>query len=230
MKKSYQLILAFVLIVLVASVFLFVGKPTPPSVTEDSEKTSSESSYSVVDNVAQNVKIESQDDAVMAAVIKPKSGSKKTAATMAPEKAYLEAETSLFVDRGDAQGMNVKTAGELMKGNNFHNFMDSLTKQSSGSTQALDITNLYGLSAQNANHDVNNAVNYRVACGLIVCGISANSPTKDDFDAWFAAFIRNKSSPPYALGRYDVVNDNGIVEYRMVFSSDPQRNRSIMKN
>lgn len=232
MKKSYRIVLALVLITLFAGIVLFISKPTQPLATEDSEKTLSESSDSVIKSDVGPVKKELQGEAVAVGIKAgggKDSGSKKAVATSAPEKMYFEAEKFLFVDRGDAKGMNVKTVTSLIKGNNFDNFMDSLAKESSGSTLALDITNLYSLSAQNANQGVDNAVNYRVVCGLVVCGISANSPTKDVFDAWFMEFVKSKAAPPYASGRYDFVNDNGMVEYRIVFSSDSQRNRSIMQ-
>ncbi|MBO9662981.1 hypothetical protein [Dokdonella sp.] len=144
-----------------------------------------------------------------------------------PAALILNSEKSLVAEIDGNQGIDVRVSTSLMMGKKFGDFMERLSLESSSVPLARDITDLYTHAADEANAAVDNSININIACGMVVCGVSATAPTKDAFEAWFKAFVENQSARPNAAGRYDMVLDNGSVEYRIIFSTDPQKNQVI---
>ncbi|MEO8010725.1 MAG: hypothetical protein ABI650_03670 [Dokdonella sp.] len=140
---------------------------------------------------------------------------------------HLQSEMTMLADVEGRQGMNVRSTGLLMRSNQFSEFMDQLGREAKGSPLALDLADLYTRSANEANATVDNALALRVVCGMSICVLSATAPSKEVFDAWFAAFLDSPSARHYSAGRHDKLLDDGTVEYRVVFSNDPDRRSAI---
>ena len=139
----------------------------------------------------------------------------------------LASEEPLVANIGEAQGVDIRTSIHLMMGSEFDGFIERLSIESASSPLARDITDLYSRSAAEANAVVDNKLDVSMACGTVVCGLAATAPTKDTFDAWFKVFTESQSAPAYAAGRYDMLLDDGRVQYRMIFSTDPENTASI---
>lgn len=140
-----------------------------------------------------------------------------------PASRVLAAEAPLITEIDGVRGVDLRASTQLMMGDHFGDFLDGLSRESSISPLARDITELYGRSAAEANSVVDNEVGIVMACGTTVCGLSATAPDKETFDAWHKTFLGNQSAPPHAAGRYDMLPDDGSIEYRMIFSTDPER-------
>jgi hypothetical protein len=147
--------------------------------------------------------------------------------TLPPD--HLETETPLLAEIDGHRGLDGAAVSALIRGDRFSDFMDRLQREAATSALALDLTELYAQSAEQAragNDDGELAI--RLVCGLTVCAVSAAAPSKDLFDTWFQAFIGNPEVPPYGAGRYDMLTAAGTVEHRIVFSSDRDRQHVIM--
>lgn len=151
----------------------------------------------------------------------------RSAEMAAPE--HLEAEASLLAQVDGHRGLDGAAVSALIKGDSFPDFMDRLQRDAATSALATDITDLYVQSAEQAKAAGGGDVAIRLVCGLNVCAVSAAAPSKDVFDAWFQAFIGNPAAPPYGAGRHDTVTAAGVIEHRIVFSSDPERQHVIMR-
>ncbi len=125
--------------------------------------------------------------------------------------------------------MDVRAGTSLMVGDGFDDLMEHLSIESLGIPLARDVTDLYARAAEEASRGGDDSINMNITCGMVVCGVSATAATQDAFEAWFRAFVENQSAPPNALGRYDKILDNGSVEHRMIFSTDPQKNQVVAR-
>jgi hypothetical protein len=141
---------------------------------------------------------------------------------------HLAAEAGLLAELDGQQGLDVQAVTALIKGDRFSDFMDELAHEAATSPLALDITDLYTQSAAESNAAAGDELTVRVVCGMTVCGVSATAPSKDAFDVWFQAFIGNPAAPPYGAGRHDKISASGVTEYRVVFSTDQERQHVIM--
>lgn len=146
-----------------------------------------------------------------------------------PPRTYLNVESGLLNEMGGNQGMNVRVVTSLLKGDQFNQFMDQLTKEGGGSQLAQELTELYSRSAQEASTASGKTLDVKISCGTATCALVAGASTKEEFDEWFKFFAANPDAPPHAAGRYDKVLENGLTEYRVIFSSDPTRNSVIMR-
>lgn len=146
----------------------------------------------------------------------------------APPRKTLNTEAALLTDSDGNQGLDLRAISERLKGDGFSDFLDRLADEAATSPLALDITELYTQSAAEANAAGGRQLTLRIACGTTVCGISATAPSREVFDAWFGAFVEHPSAPPYGAGRHDKTTASGEVEYRVVFSTDPERQHLIM--
>lgn len=152
----------------------------------------------------------------------------RSAELPAPE--HLEAESALLAHVDGHRGLDGAAISALIRGDAFSDFMDRLEREAATSALALEITELYAQSAEQANAAGGGDVAVRLVCGLDVCAVSATAPSKEVFDAWFQAFIGNPAAPPYGAGRHDTLTAGGAVEHRIVFSSDPERQHVIMRS
>lgn len=227
MRRVHKLTFSAILVAVafVAGIFIFMNRPKAPVVSVDrgaNAPRSTDYSSSRIDSVKkESIGNPGQSSRKDGEAFGNKAPASKVDASI------LNSEKSLVAEFEGNQGVDVKTSASLMIGDNFHDFMERLSLESSGVPLARDITDLYTRAAAEANSNVDNEVNINVVCGMVVCGISATAPTKDVFEAWFKLFAESQTARPHAAGRYDKILDNGSVEYRIIFSNDPQRKMSI---
>lgn len=226
MKNIHKLTISALLVAatILAGIMLFVSRSTLPSGTVGREVNASRSTPSErrVSPVEEKpTSLSGQNEARNDRLPVKKASENGSAALI------LNSEKSLVAEMEGAQGVDVRASTALMMGNKFDDFMERLSQESSGAPLARDITDLYARAAGEANLGVDNAVSIKIACGMVVCGVSATAPTKDAFETWFKAFVENQTARPHAAGRYDRVLENGSVEYRILFSSDPQKDQVI---
>ena len=226
MKKIHKLILPILLGATAAGVFIFINRPTLSGAMVDREVPISRSAVGPnnqldpINKNPKNASAQKRDEDGKALV--------KRAPESNPVALILRSEKSLVTEVEGNPGVDARASTSLMVGNQFHDFMEHLSLESTSTPLAQDITNLYSNAAAEANSSVDGKVNVKIACGMVVCGVSATAPTREAFDAWFEAFTKNKSAPPYAAGRFDKTLDDGSTEYRLIFSTDPQKNSVIM--
>lgn len=226
MTRLRKSALIALLIVLAVGIYVFTGNIWPTKEvagngTQDSSLSAEVGERGLVDAPGQPKS--SDADLPAGAVERPPIANDQ------PQRAYLNAESALLNEMGGNQGMNVRAVASLLKSDQFTQFMDQLALEGGGSSLARDITDLYSLSAQEANNASGNALDVRISCGVATCAIAANAPTAEAFDEWFKSFASNPDAPPHAAGRYDKSLENGLTEYRVIFSSDPTRSSVIMR-
>ena len=158
----------------------------------------------------------------------PATAAPSVPTALAAPRDHLDAETELLGAVDGHQGVNVQAVTALIQGNRYDVFMDRLSGESAASPLAHDIAELYAQSAARAQPGDDDPLTLRLVCGMTVCALSATAPSKDIFDAWFERFIADPAAPPYGAGRYDKVTASGAIEYRVVFSTDPERQHVVM--
>lgn len=127
------------------------------------------------------------------------------------------------------EGLNVGSTGKLLKGDDFDRALDQLVEQGARSAQVADIAELYRSSAQAASDEVAPDVRIRrLVCGMKICFLAASAASTESFDVWLDAFRENPVARVYAGGRHDKTFDNGVIEYRMVFSTDPEQRSAVI--
>lgn len=141
---------------------------------------------------------------------------------------HLDVETDLLAAVDGHQGIDVQAVTALIKGDRYGDFMDRLASESAASPLAHDVAELYAQSVAKAHAVDDDQLALRLVCGMTLCAISATAASKDVFDAWFERFIADPVAPPYGAGRHDKVTDSGAIEYRIVFSTDPERQHVVM--
>jgi hypothetical protein len=228
MKKIHKLTFPALLaaVFTMAGIFIFMHRSAPSEATTDRETNASRS---VANSNKQTTSAQKEPLSISGQANGGDGGSsaKKVSANK-PIALILNSEKSLVADIEGTQGVDVRASASLMAGKKFDDFMKRLSLESESAPLARDITDLYTRSADEANSNVDNVVDINVACGMVVCGISATAPTKDAFEAWYKAFLENQSAPPQAAGRYDKTIEDGSVEYRIIFSTDPERKGVMM--
>lgn len=235
MKTIHKLTFSVLLIAIGTGVFIFMNRSAVSTSTVGREASVSRSTVDSndqiipVNNNPVNVLGQSHGEDGKTAV---KKVSTSNPVALNPVALILSSEKPLVTEiegnQGvDVQGVDARAAAFLMMADKFDEFMEQLSLESSSDPLARDITSLYTHSAAEANLGVDNQININITCGMVVCGVAATAPTKDAFDAWFEAFVGSESAPPYAAGRYDMILDDDSVEYRVIFSTDPQRRTAI---
>lgn len=143
---------------------------------------------------------------------------------------HLEAEAQLLApprtrpDGTPLNGIDVKSSAAIMKDEEFDRYMDALAEQASKEPLAMDLTELYSTSANDAAQSAEGVAVGRVVCGMKLCLASVTAPSRDAFAPWLASFLSAPSAHPYSLGRYDNKLPDGTIEIRMTFSTDPSIN------
>lgn len=227
MRKLSIGILTVLLLVSLAGVILILVDKTGVPTAEELRKVHPAPALDGASRTLEKPKVE------VKAVV-PSDASGTTALTKSQpkpeaERLVLPSEIVFLADNGKMKGLDARSSINAMKGNEFGKFMDQLESEATGSSLASDITHLYTQSANETNAIVDNSVTTRIVCGMNICALSATAPSKEVFDAWNTAFLHNSSATPYSSGRYDKVLKNGAVEYRIIFTTDPERNASIMR-
>ncbi|MEO7199348.1 MAG: hypothetical protein ABIY56_03935 [Dokdonella sp.] len=136
-----------------------------------------------------------------------KIAARKSIAVSKPVVLVLNAEKSLVTEIEGDQGMDVRAGTSLMVGDDFDDFMEHLSIESLGIPLARDVTDLYARAADEASLGGDHSINMKIACGLVICGVSATAATQDAFEAWFKAFVENQSAPPSRTG--EIRQDSG---------------------
>ena len=224
--RSFSWALAVLLLIACAGgIYMLVERSTAPTASVNREKRSFPASVAATADESSGIPDtptarDTADVSLKANVIKSPITSRPG---QAPPLNHLKSETALLAESPRGGGMNVRTVTSLIKGDGFAVFMDQLAVAASAAPLALDLTELYAQSANEANTTVDHALALRIVCGMSVCGLSATAPSKAVFDAWVMAFLESPSARPYGVARHDKVLDDGTVEYRIVFSNDPER-------
>ncbi|MCK9488040.1 MAG: hypothetical protein M0Q42_01320 [Xanthomonadales bacterium] len=135
-------------------------------------------------------------------------------------RSTLQVERSLLTQAG----VDMDVAAVYLKGDSFHGLIDQLVEQGYSEPQAIDLTDLYTMSLQAANIAAPDVSIHRLACGLKLCVLSAHTSAEEAFDPWFGKFLSNPTAKVYSVGRYDKVMADGVVEHRLLFSTDPENN------
>ncbi len=143
---------------------------------------------------------------------------------------HLEAEAQLLgptvtlPDKTQTRAIDSRTLVPVLKGEGFDSYLDALAQQASQEPLAVDLTELYSISASDAAKSVEGVNVHRVVCGMKICLASVTAPSRDAFAPWFEAFLKNPSAQPHGLGRYDNELPDGTFEFRLFFSTDQSTN------
>ena len=126
--------------------------------------------------------------------------------------------------------MDVREVLSLVKGAGFDDFLGQLERQSRDSPLAQDIDALFdeGLRAM-TNDSGSPVVLQRLACGMKVCAGRFDAPDEEGWQTYLAQFRANKSLRIYTYIDHGLTLDNGTLEKRIVFSTDPSANRMFQR-
>lgn len=146
------------------------------------------------------------------------AGSSSAAVVMPHEQlTALAAEEQLLKENS----ISLAPVAALMKSDKFDAFIDRISQEAVQEPLAQDVTELYKSSAEDARSNAEDVVVRNIACGMKMCAVSLTASASETFEPWLSRFMSNTSAPTYSLGRHDKGMPNGLIERRIIFSTDP---------
>ena len=124
--------------------------------------------------------------------------------------------------------MQVDAAAALMGRGDFDTFLDRVDAEGYSDPQVADLVSLYEMAFDQATKAVPDVAVRRMSCGKKMCFLATSAPSIGTFDTWLRDFLKNPTAKKYAVGRDVFINELGIVEYRMVFTTDPDHAAGVM--
>lgn len=126
--------------------------------------------------------------------------------------------------------MDVRETIFLIKSAEFDDFIGEIEQQSEDSPLAQDIGALFGDGLRAITHDTDSpVVLQRLACGMRVCAGRFDTPDEEAWKSYLVEFLANPDLRIYGLFDHSVALDNGTIEKRIVFSTDPSANKAFQR-
>ena len=125
----------------------------------------------------------------------------------------------------EGNSLSVAKIQALLQSKNFEVRLDKFMSESVSSADASELTAAYKelLSNQFQTHKIK-ADLAKLTCGIETCIGLIRNGTDGEYNRWADIFFQDPATPNYGFANFTVKQDNGDLEHRFVFSTDPAVN------
>jgi hypothetical protein len=116
-----------------------------------------------------------------------------------------------------------------MRSPQFNDFVRKMRDEMAADAAARDVGELYIGALRNNLLQTPDLRISEFACGITVCaGTIESSGESPSWSQWTKNFDDDTSAPTYVFAELPVDRDDGVIEHRFVFSTDPDSNALIV--
>jgi hypothetical protein len=138
-----------------------------------------------------------------------------------PPKRFLAEESRLIAN----SQLNQDAVKAALNSPQFNDFVRKMRDEMSANAAARDVGELYiGAIKDSLLQTPGFRIN-EFACGITVCAGSIEAPSDDtSWNTWTKKFDDNANAPTYVFAELPIDRGDGVIEHRIVFSTDPYSN------
>ena len=146
------------------------------------------------------------------------------APSVGPQQVDLPFEKNLL----DGKSLSVAKIQTLLQSKMFEIQLDKFANESVADSNASELTDTYKdlLSTQFQTHKVQ-ANLVKLTCGIETCVGLIRNGTDAEYNRWADVFFQDPATPNYGFANISVKQDDGSLEHRFVFSTDPAVNSIV---
>ncbi len=128
----------------------------------------------------------------------------------------------------EGNALSVAKIQALLQSKNFEMQLDKFTNEAVADSNASELTAAYKelLSNQFQSNKIN-AELAKLTCGIETCVGLIRNGTDDEYNRWADIFFQDPATPNYGFANFSFKRDNGNLEHRFVFSTDPAVNSVV---
>lgn len=128
----------------------------------------------------------------------------------------------------EGNSLSVAKIQTLLQSRNFEIQLDKFTNEAVADQNASELTAAYKelLSNQFQSHKIK-AELAKLTCGVETCIGLIRNGTDDEYNRWADIFFQDPATPNYGFANLSFEQDDGDLEHRFVFSTDPAVNSVV---
>lgn len=125
----------------------------------------------------------------------------------------------------EGNSLSVAKIQTLLQSKSFEIQLDKFTNEAVADDNASELTAAYKdlLSNQLQSHKIK-AELAKLTCGIETCIGLIRNGTDDEYNRWADIFFQDPATPNYGFANFSFRQDDGDLEHRFVFSTDPAVN------